>query len=254
MATKVHMQAMSPTMEEGQVVRWLKQEGDAVSEGDVLAEIETDKATMELVSRGSGVLRKRFLKEGDTAPVGAVIAIVAGPDEDISGLLQEAPDEAEGGAEGAGEQTQESLAQVGSMAAEELPDRPPLAVPPGIDETRAAGGRVERPAAPTEEDGRVKASPLARRLAAEAGLELSSVKGTGPGGRVIRRDIEAALAAAERAPAPEAPKPAAPAYAPPAAVAEVEEVPVSQMRKTIAKRLVTSIGPVPTFYLTIEVD
>src|SRR5690606_35132867 len=207
-----------------------------------------------LVSRGSGVLRKRFLKEGDTAPVGAVIAIVAGPDEDISGLLQEAPDEAEGGAEGAGEQTQESLAQVGSMAAEESPDRRPTPVPPGIDETRAAGGRVERPAAPTEEDGRVKASPLARRLAAEAGLELSSVKGTGPGGRVIRRDIEAALAAAERAPAPEAPKPAAPAYAPPAAVAEVEEVPVSQMRKTIAKRLVTSIGPVPTFYLTIEVD
>ena len=107
---------------------------------------------------------------------------------------------------------------------------------------------------PPEEDGRIKASPLARRLAEEAGLELSAVQGTGPGGRVIRRDIEAALAAAERAAPPEAAKPAAPAYAPPAEVPEVEEVPVSQMRKTIARRLVTSIGPVPTFYLTIEVD
>src|SRR5690606_28226301 len=195
MATKVHMEALSPTMEEGQVVRWLKQEGDAVSEGDVLAEIETDKATMELVSRGSGVMRKQFLKEGDTAAVGAVIAIVAEPDEDISGLLQEAPDAAEGGEAGAGEQTQESLAQVGSIAAEESPDRRPTPVPPGVDEMRAAGGRVERPTMPPEEDGRIKASPLARRLAEEAGLELSAVQGTGPGGRVIRRDIEAALAA-----------------------------------------------------------
>ncbi|MFW6078286.1 MAG: biotin/lipoyl-containing protein, partial [Gemmatimonadota bacterium] len=93
MATKVHMEALSPTMEEGQVVRWLKSEGDEVSDGDILAEIETDKATMELVARGSGVLRKQLLGEGDTAPVGAVIGVIAGPDEDISDVVEEAGEE-----------------------------------------------------------------------------------------------------------------------------------------------------------------
>jgi pyruvate dehydrogenase E2 component (dihydrolipoamide acetyltransferase) len=113
----------------------------------------------------------------------------------------------------------------------------------------AAGGRVEQVTAPSEAAGRIKASPLARRLAAEAGLELGQIQGTGPGGRITKRDIEAAAAA----PAPAA-APAAPAYQPPVAMAEVEEIPVTQMRKTIARRLATSIGPVPTFYLTTEVD
>ena len=90
MATKVHMEALSPTMEEGEVVRWLVDEGDDVTQGDVLAEIETDKATMELTARGSGVLRKKILDEGDTAPVGTVIGVIAEADEDIEGLLEEA--------------------------------------------------------------------------------------------------------------------------------------------------------------------
>jgi pyruvate dehydrogenase E2 component (dihydrolipoamide acetyltransferase) len=119
----------------------------------------------------------------------------------------------------------------------------------GTGPVRAAGGRVEQVTAPAE-TGRIKASPLARRLAEEAGLELGQVQGTGPGGRITKRDIEAAAAA----PAVAAPAAAAPAYQPPVAVAEVEEIPVTQMRKTIARRLATSIGPVPTFYLTTEVD
>ena len=281
MATKVHMEALSPTMEEGQVVRWLKAEGDEVKEGDILAEIETDKATMELVARGSGVLRKQFLKEGGTAPVGAVIGVIAAPDEDISALLQEAPAGAaepthaapspapEAGppertqgeqqvgeaaaALAAADKTERAQAATGMQAAVESPDRRPTPAPPGADQARIAGGRVEPVQVPP--DGRVKASPLARRLAAEAGLELAAVQGTGPGGRITKRDIESALAAAPAAAAPtvEAPRVARPPVGAPA-VAEVEEIPASQMRKTIARRLATSIGPVPTFYLTIEVD
>ncbi|HEX7117240.1 MAG TPA: pyruvate dehydrogenase complex dihydrolipoamide acetyltransferase [Longimicrobiales bacterium] len=272
MATKVHMEALSPTMEEGQLVRWLKDEGAEVKEGDVLAEIETDKATMELVARGSGVLRKRFIAEGQTTPVGAVIGVIAAPDEDISEILTEAPagggepthappteppagetpagrdvEEAERSIE-AGGKTEQDQGATGVQAAVESPDRRPTP-PAGTTLERAEGGRVEE--IPVPEDGRVKASPLARKLAREAGIDLGRVRGTGPGGRITKADIEAAAAAPERA----APAPAAPAYAPPAApAAEVEEVPVTQMRKTIAKRLATSIGPVPTFYLTIEVD
>ncbi|MBI4409421.1 MAG: pyruvate dehydrogenase complex dihydrolipoamide acetyltransferase [Gemmatimonadetes bacterium] len=277
MATKVHMEALSPTMEEGQLVRWLKGEGDQVEEGDILAEVETDKATMELVARGSGLLRKQLLKEGGTAPVGAVIGVIAGPDEDIAAILKEAPAgagepthappaERKVGAAAAGvaaaDKTEQDRAATGVQAAAEAPARGPTPVPPGIEPRRAAGGGVEAARA-VEPDGRVKASPLARRLAAETGVELRRVQGTGPGGRITKRDIEAALAAAPAPAAPAAPAAALVAAAPPpyrpelrptAAMPELEEVPVSQMRKTIAKRLVTSIGPVPTFYLTIEVD
>jgi pyruvate dehydrogenase E2 component (dihydrolipoamide acetyltransferase) len=263
MATKVYMEALSPTMEEGRLVQWLKQEGEQVKEGDILAEIETDKATMELVARGSGVLRKHFLGDGDTAPVGSIIGVIAAPDEDISDVLKSVPPGPGGAAEapaaapaerevargaaaiGAAGPTEPEQVAHGVAAVSEAPAKTPT---PAVGTTpeRAAGGRVEELKAPA--DGRLKASPLARRLAAEKGLELGAVQGTGPGGRITKRDIEAAAAAPAPAPA------AAPAYAAPAAMAEVEEVPLTQMRKTIAKRLASSIGPVPTFYLTIEVD
>ncbi len=272
MATKVHMEALSPTMEEGQLVRWLKDEGAEVKEGDILAEIETDKATMELVARGSGVLRKRFIAEGETTPVGAVIGVIAAPDEDISDILQEAPAgagepthaapsepapgktpserdaAAAGRALAASDKTEREQAATGMQAAVESPDRRPTPAV-GTTQERAQGGRVEEVVMPPE-DGRIKASPLARKLARDAGIDLASVQGSGPGGRITKRDIEAAIAA----PAPAAAAAAPPAFAPAAPAAEVEDVPVTQMRKTIAKRLVTSIGPVPTFYLTIEVD
>jgi pyruvate dehydrogenase E2 component (dihydrolipoamide acetyltransferase) len=304
MATKVHMEALSPTMEEGQLVRWLKHEGDAVGEGDVLAEIETDKATMELVARGAGVLRGVKLQEGETAPVGTVIAVIAGEGEDVGGDEAEAGEEpgraqsqeasAAGGgragavAEEAGEEVVEEAEgaevvegkkadteEAGDAAAGERAARPAAAAGGGgeraerqsgpakveVEEEELTGSsRARASEGATRPDGRVRASPLARRLALEAGVELTSVRGTGPGGRITKGDIEAALArpAEREAPVERAEPAASPAPAaergPAEAAGEVEEVPVSQMRKTIAKRLITSIGPVPTFYLTVEVD
>jgi pyruvate dehydrogenase E2 component (dihydrolipoamide acetyltransferase) len=287
MATKVHMEALSPTMEEGELVQWMKDEGDEVTEGDVLAEIETDKATMELVARGSGVLRKKILSEGSTAAVGTVIGIVAAEDEDISELLEDVPETA--GAEAAEEEAAEKEAGEAaaeddtgaaeataavSAAGESERDRAAAGVDaasetdarektPRPDDTPGAGEGATG-AAPSGDGGRIKASPLARRLADEAGLALERVSGSGPGGRITKRDVETAIeegvheeparaaepAEGAAAPAATGPRFAQPTYDGP----EVEEVPVSQMRKTIAKRLVTSIGPVPTFYLTRDVD
>ncbi|MGB1840664.1 MAG: pyruvate dehydrogenase complex dihydrolipoamide acetyltransferase [Longimicrobiales bacterium] len=232
MATKVHMEALSPTMEEGQLVQWLKAEGDAIASGDVLAEIETDKATMELVARGDGILRKIFLDAGGTAAVGAVIGVIASEDEDISGI-----DGVSGGGAAA-----PPVAETPAPAAEVAAPAPPAPTP-----VAAAPAPVAAVPAPVPDGGRVKASPLARRLADEMGVDLSRVAGSGPGGRVVKRDVEAAKAAGVAAPAP-----SAPAWTPDEA--EYEDIQTSQMRKTIAKRLVTSIGPVPTFYLTVDVD
>jgi pyruvate dehydrogenase E2 component (dihydrolipoamide acetyltransferase) len=252
MATKVHMEALSPTMEEGQLVRWLKSEGDEIAEGDVLAEIETDKATMELVARGAGVLRKVMLGEGETAPVGQVIGVIGGADEDVGDLGGGTAGEGSGG--GAGGETAGDTAGEGDAAAVEAPAAE-------AEEASAAGRREERAAAPSapdagrgQGDGRIKASPLARRLASEAGLDLSGVTGTGPGGRITKADIEAASAAGAGAGGGAGVPAGVTNPVPSAGGAEMEEVPVSQMRKTIAKRLATSIGPVPTFYLTVDVD
>ncbi len=246
MATKVHMEALSPTMEEGQVVRWLKSEGDDVASGDVLAEIETDKATMELVARGEGLLRKILVEEGGTAPVGDVIAVIALADEDISALVGN-------GASAPNVQSDQGLDEVATTtttAPAPVPEAEPSAAPPAP--AAAAPSMAKTPPAPA---GRVKSSPLARRLAADAGVDLATVTGSGPGGRIVKRDIEAAAAAAAAAPAPSAAPVGTPSYvAPPASDADYEDVGLSQMRKTIAKRLVTSIGPVPHFFLTIDVD
>jgi pyruvate dehydrogenase E2 component (dihydrolipoamide acetyltransferase) len=218
MITKVHMEALSPTMEEGQLVKWHMAEGDAVANGDILAEIETDKATMELVARGDGVLRKVFLGEGGTAPVGEIIAVIADADEDVSDV---------------------SVSSGGTAPAPQVAEVARDAAPVAVASDDA-------PATPEgDEGGRVKASPLARRLADDLGVDLTRVEGSGPGGRVVKRDVESAKEQGLSAPA------AAP-WAPDEA--EYEDIPVSQMRKTIAKRLVQSIGPVPHFFLTIDVD
>jgi pyruvate dehydrogenase E2 component (dihydrolipoamide acetyltransferase) len=183
---------------------------------------------MELVARGDGVLRKIFIGAGGTAPVGSVIAVIAAGDEDISGIV--------GAAAGGGTTT-----AVAPPVPESAPaPKAPVAAP-------AAPTAAAAPATPTStgNGGRVKASPLARRLAEEMGVDLKLVQGSGPGGRVVKRDVEAAKVAGVKAPSVTAWTPSG---------AEYEDVPTSQMRKTIAKRLVTSIGPVPTFYLTIDVD
>ncbi|MDC0160600.1 pyruvate dehydrogenase complex dihydrolipoamide acetyltransferase [Gemmatimonadales bacterium] len=226
MATKVHMEALSPTMEEGQLVQWLKNEGDTIAIGDVLAEVETDKATMELVARGDGVLRKIFLNAGGTAEVGAVIGVIAMEDEDISDIS---------GASGGGAPAAPSVEE-------------PVSIPEPDPVKKTDPIVAAEPAALASEKGRIKASPVARRLAEQMGVDISQIAGSGPGGRVVKRDIEAAKDSQSAPPS----RPAAPTWAPDET--EYEDLQTSQMRKTIAKRLITSIGPVPTFYLTVDVD
>jgi pyruvate dehydrogenase E2 component (dihydrolipoamide acetyltransferase) len=268
MATKVYMEALSPTMEEGKLTAWLKKEGDQVSEGDVLAEVETDKATMELVARGSGVLRKTLIGDGDTADVGTVIAVIAGEDEDVSDLggedaaVEQAPTRAE--AEEATEPEPEAAeSEEEADAAEGAAE---VAAAGRTEPQRAGGGSREagssgEEAAPAAHErggdgaGRVRASPLARRLAEEGGVNLGGVRGSGPGGRIVKRDIEAALGEAGAEPSADAPRrTAAPAAAAGAQGDAYRDLPLSPMRKTIARRLGESLGPVPHFFLTVEVD
>ena len=240
MATKVVMEALSPTMEEGRLVKWNKAEGEKVAKGDVLAEVETDKAVMELVARGDGVLRKRLAAEGETRPVGDLLAVIGTPDEDIAALVSggaaapaataPAPKSAPAPA------PVPSVPRLGNAAPP--PKAPPMPEPP-----------TEQPRHAAEDADRPRSSPLARRLASDSGLELAQIQGSGPGGRIIKRDIEAAM---QRGATPTRP-PSAERRAPSAA-SDFEDVPLTQIRKTIAKRLAESIGPVPTFYLTAEFD
>jgi pyruvate dehydrogenase E2 component (dihydrolipoamide acetyltransferase) len=266
MATKVVMEALSPTMEEGRLVKWLKNEGDKVSSGETLAEVETDKAVMELVARGEGVLRKRLLGEGATAPVGQLVAVIAAPDENIDALVSGAPAAAPQEAKPAEEvvaKTQEAagtspVPRTAAQSQGEASAPPQQKVPAFRTGTAAPKGHAPPSPEPATEqprdggngEGRARSSPLARRLARERGLDLQAVRGSGPGGRIIKRDIEAAVAAGGQAPA----RPAAGAPAAPAREGDFNDVALTQMRKTIARRLSESIGPIPTFYLTAEYD
>jgi pyruvate dehydrogenase E2 component (dihydrolipoamide acetyltransferase) len=269
MATKVMMEALSPTMEEGRLVKWNKNEGDAVAQGDVLAEVETDKAIMELVARGAGVLRARLLPEGDTIAVGKVIAIIAEPGEDIAALVGD-----QGQSESPPHAQEAGPTAVAAAGTDAMPS-PGVAQALGVDPTQghapqplaaaaapAASGPRTAMAQPTQHaseqashatdmGGRTLASPLARRLAAERGLDIGELRGSGPAGRIVKRDVEEAITrgAALMATA----RPVTPA-APGADVPEFEDVALTQLRKTIAKRLSESIGPIPTFYLTAEFD
>ena len=250
MATKVHMEALSPTMEEGQVVKWLKAEGDEIAAGDLLAEIETDKATMELVARGDGVLRAILLSEGQAAPVGDVIAVIAPADEDVSALVAAAAPVPASPATEAKEEPARTAAPTATPPSPAAPaTTPPPTTPPPTPQPTSPVVRTEPPAAPAAEarkdGGRLRASPVARRLAREAGLRLEAVVGSGPRGRIVKRDIEAALAAAAAT---------APAPMPDVPGEDFVDVPLTQIRKTIARRLVESLGPVPHFFLTADVD
>jgi len=236
MATKVVMEALSPTMEEGRLVAWKKKEGEPVKTGETLAEVETDKAVMELVARTDGVLRKIMLPEGSTVPVSAVVAIVGSADEDISALTGDG-----------GRGTVDATPTLAPAPRAEGAPPAPTATAPRAEGTAAEASthRAQPGGAALGEQARTRSSPLARRLAAEAGVDLGRVAGSGPGGRVIKRDIEAAGAATAAAPAAAGIAPVASGF---------RDVPLTQIRKTIAKRLVQSIGPVPHFFLTMEVD
>jgi pyruvate dehydrogenase E2 component (dihydrolipoyllysine-residue acetyltransferase) len=257
MATKVVMEALSPTMEEGRLVEWKKGEGDPVAVGDVLAEVETDKAVMELVARAGGTLLKQVVPAGTTVPVSQLVALIGEPGEAVEN--------------GKPAPVQEPAAQ---PAAQPTPDRSRSTSAPAATPARAAAetastlapapARPQVPAAAAAAASRVKASPLARRIATERGIDLGGIAGSGPEGRIVLRDLEGA----PPAPAPAASRAAPAAPAAPAAVSPVprvvvprpadgaaySDVPLTQLRKTIARRLVQSIGPIPTFYLTTEVD
>ena len=245
------MEALSPTMEEGQLVKWLKTEGDSVTSGQVLAEIETDKATMELVARGDGILRKILLGEGGTAPVGEVIAVIAAADEDISDLVPDG-DLVASPVQGEVPPTRDA-ADPGLTLEVDVPDEQGAATVESVASDPAA--LIDLP----REGGRRKASPIARKLAEDAGLDLRLVRGSGPGGRIVKRDVEAALAGSADLEIPkgglEVEKPVGAFQAPsrePAQGVDFEDIPLSQMRKTIAKRLVESLSPVPHFFLRIN--
>jgi pyruvate dehydrogenase E2 component (dihydrolipoamide acetyltransferase) len=266
MATKVVMAQLSPTMEEGKLVEWKVEEGDHVETSDILAEIETDKANMDIEAMGGGVIRKIIVPEGATVPVGSIIGIIGEEDEDISALISEAeagaPEPAaapvtDDSSAGAAAEPQPEVAAPSAEAEEPAPTAEP-------EPAAEAMERLLRPTAPVVAPGpqprplpagaRVKVSPVARRMASEAGLSLHGIAGSGPAGRIVKRDVEAALHAGVPAPATAPPAtPAAPLeVGPPRLVDETLEL--SQMRKAIAKRLAQSIGPVPHFFLTSEID
>jgi len=230
MAEIIRMPRMSDTMEEGNIVAWLKKEGDKVNSGETLAEVETDKATMELDAFTDGVLLHIAVKEG-AVPIDGVIAVIGQPGEDWQAALSGAGQSAKSPEQTADQSVPSAPAQEPTVAAE--------------------------PAAAAEQ--RIKASPLARSIAKDKGVDLLNLKGSGDAGRIIKRDVEAALHHTPSAPvqtpppAPEAPA-AAPAFHPLSNAAAYEDVPLSQMRKVIARRLSESKFAAPHFYLTVEIN
>jgi len=247
MATKVIMPKLSPTMEEGQISRWLKKEGDKVSMGEPLAEIDTDKATMEMQALADGVLRKILVNEGQSAPLGQTIAVIGEPNEDIASLVSEAP------AAPAKEEPKKQEQVQEQPAAPPQPQAKAAAASAQPQPSSQVDGR--HPQAATADSGRMIVSPLAARMAAEAGIDLRSLQGSGPGGRIIKKDIEAAISQPKAAPAPQAfPRAVEPGRFPQAAASGYRDEPASEIRKVIAKRLVTSLGPVPHFFLTTEIE
>jgi pyruvate dehydrogenase E2 component (dihydrolipoamide acetyltransferase) len=265
--TKVVMPKLSEAMETGKLLRWLKQEGDRISGGDIIAEIETDKADIELEAFGSGVLRKLLVAPGAAVPVGGLIAVIAEPNEDISSVAggAAAPPAASAAP------TPAPAAKAASAPAPASPPAPardaapaPAAPPPPAPAApappapaAAVPAAAGAPSAATVlPPGRLRVSPLARKLAQRASIDLSRVTGTGPGGRIIQRDIEA-FAAARPAVAAGQPVPATPAAAwmAPAAAAgpDTEDVALSPIRAAIARQMTQSKAPVPHFYITTEI-
>ena len=255
MPINITMPALSPTMEEGNLAKWLVKEGDKVAPGDVIAEIETDKATMEVEAVDEGTVAKIVVPAGtEGVKVNALIAILAGEGEDAAAAAK---------ADGA-------VAKAEAPKEEKKAEAAPAAPKPETAPTPAAAAPTPTPAAsaaPAKQGERTFSSPLARRIAKEAGVDIAAVTGTGPHGRVVKKDVEAAIAGGTKAAAPAA----APASAPGAAPAPVkpmsddavlklfeegsyELVPHDGMRKTIAKRLLEAKTTVPHFYLTLDCE
>jgi pyruvate dehydrogenase E2 component (dihydrolipoamide acetyltransferase) len=279
MAQILEMPRLSDTMQEGRVIKWHKKEGDRIAPGDVIAEIETDKANMDFEAFDAGVLLKILVEDGGTAPVGGPVAILGQPGEDVSALLAQAS--AGGKAQPAPAAAQQAERQVpaaptapvapaATAAAQPQPAASPEAARAPAPPPRPAPSPAPSPArAPATTGGnghgRILASPLARRLADELGVNLRQLRGSGPGGRIVKGDVERAAGQPGRAaasePAPETPAPQAtrgpaPAAAPPATSAPpaAQSQSLSMMRKTIARRMVEAKQQAPHFYLTAQAD
>jgi pyruvate dehydrogenase E2 component (dihydrolipoamide acetyltransferase) len=257
--TKVVMPKLSEAMETGKLLRWLKQEGDRISGGDIIAEIETDKADIELEAFGSGVLRKVLVTPGTAVPVGGLIAVIAEPDEDIAAAVGGAAAPPAAPKAASPDAAAPSPAPAPRAAAPAPAPAPRPAPAPAPEPRVAAPVAVAPSAAPTGPPrvaavlpgGRLRVSPLARKLAQRAGVDLARVAGTGPSGRIIQRDIEAHLAARPAG----APAGAARAVPAPAVRTgpEVEDVALTPIRAAIARQMVQSKAPVPHFYVTAEI-
>ncbi|MCL6648066.1 MAG: 2-oxo acid dehydrogenase subunit E2 [Chloroflexi bacterium] len=262
MAKEIVMPRLSDTMEEGRILKWYKRPGEEVKKGEVLAEIETDKATMELESYDTGILTRIVVAEGGQAPIGQPIAYLGSPDEVKPGEAPGAAPVAAPAAPAAPSAPSATAAPAAAASGPAAPSAPSAAAVPAVE--------PEAPAL-AESDGRIKASPLARRIAQELGIDLRTVSGSGPGGRILREDVEAAarqrgvtvppLEAPSPTPAAAPPPPAAPPVAVEAAPAVAEAPPVpgtvqplTRMQQTIARRMVASKQQVPHFYVTTEVE
>jgi pyruvate dehydrogenase E2 component (dihydrolipoamide acetyltransferase) len=237
MISKVVLAKLSPTMDEGTIVKWSKKEGDAVKVGDVLAEIETDKANMEMEALGGGILRKVLVPAGGKAPVGALIGVIADEGEDIAALVAEA------------EKARAATPPPAAPSPAEAPPAPAAPAPAAFP----SPGPASAPAAtapvvpfPAGAGGRIKASPLARAMARDRNLALETIPGSGPGGRIVKRDVEGYVARP-------APGSGGPPASPAPSVAPGTEIPLSSMRRTIARRLSESKLQAPHFYVTVEI-
>jgi pyruvate dehydrogenase E2 component (dihydrolipoamide acetyltransferase) len=244
MAEKFLMPKLSPTMEEGQIARWVKNEGDTFEANETLAEVDTDKATMEMTALSGGTLLKIIKGEGQTAALGEAIAIIGEAGEDISALLTEvssngsAKSEPPAPASGQDAKKSEPAAAEGGQNGDKQPSTP-----------KAETQEKAQPA--SSNGGRMIVSPIAARMAADNGIDLRSLRGSGPNGRIIKRDIEEALSKG-----PGAKTETRRDFTPSTVVgaSAFSDEPASKMRQVIASRLAESIGPIPTFYLTVEIE
>jgi pyruvate dehydrogenase E2 component (dihydrolipoamide acetyltransferase) len=260
MANKILMPKLSPTMEEGQISSWVKQEGDAIEANETIAEVDTDKATMEMTSLEAGTLLKIIVPGGENAKLGQTIGIIGDAGEDISALLKEIEGESSSnGASAKAEKTEEAKGKVPpsekhELIAEKGKEHLEEEISGKIVDKQdtAARNETESP----KSDGRMIVSPIAARMAAENGVDLKAISGSGPQGRIIKRDIEAALAEVQSSKSQVQSQETAPSFS----ASQVQgasafrEENTSKMRQIIAKRLGESIGPVPTFYLTVEIE
>lgn len=262
MAQILGLPKLSPTMEEGVLVRWTKKEGDKVSPGDLIAEVETDKANMDFNVEDSGVLLKFLVKEGETVKLGAPVAIIGKAGEDITALIAEAS--------GGGAKPAAKVEAPAPAPAAPKPAATPAPAKPAAAPAAAAKPAAAKPTAtPALAGGKILASPLAKTLAIELGIDLRNVTGTGPGGRIVERDVKQAAegGTAPKADAPEADAPEADAeptqalavrharqMVPDAGAGEYEDFPASNMRKRIAARLTEAKRDVPHFYLMRKLD